>query len=180
MNKTKIKCINLKNIWQICQFVRRKDWQVTRGLRYVSRMSQKVQLVNPNYYRFLECKELQLLEKLLVMSKNIAADIFCQLCHIRQKVASLEYLRKTDRRHYRRFSCDLCDEGFQKRYILLHHMIASHENSVKNCRKCELRSYFYLPPNFANPKNWNKVLLSHSSFPQCFFTNIPSRTTAIP
>ena len=45
---TKIKCIKFKNIWQICQFVRRKDWQVTRGYHYVSKMSQKVQLVNPN------------------------------------------------------------------------------------------------------------------------------------
>ena len=85
------------------------------------------------------------------MSKNIV-DIFCQLCHIREKVASLEYLRMTDRRQYRKFSCDLCDEGFQKRYILLHHMISSHENSVKNCRKCELRSYFYLTTNFVSKK----------------------------
>ena len=71
-------------------------------------------------------------------------DFLCHLCQLRKKQPSLEFLRKSDRKIFRKFCCDFCEEGFQRKYFLLHHMIASHENNVKDCRKCDLRSYSYL------------------------------------
>ena len=62
------------------------------------------------------------------------------------------YLGVADKRQCRRYSCDLCDEGFQRKYFLLHHVLITHENRSKNCRKCESRSYFYLTPNFVSKK----------------------------
>ena len=95
----------------------------------------------------------QRLEKVLRIKMNgPPVDKCCQVCQIVQRHGRRPYLGVADKRQCRRYSCDLCDEGFQRKYFLLHHVLITHENRIKNCRKCESRSYFYLTPNFVSKK----------------------------
>ena len=61
-------------------------------------------------------------------------------------------MRTEDRKIIRKFQCDKCGEGFEKKYFLLSHIISCHENANQNCKNCENRSFSFITSNFIPKK----------------------------